>query len=779
MADRAEGTGQQPATHETWITCQPDSAAKATEDAPDTVASSQPTAVPAPRPVLVPGYEVLEELGRGGMGVVYKARQVGLNRLVALKMILAGEHASRDDLDRFRAEAEALARLHHPNIIQIYQIDDHEGRPFFSMEFVDGGSLATHLGDAPQPPDEAARMVATLARAVHAAHQAGIVHRDLKPGNILLQKPNSEIRNPKEDNPLHIGGETEGVPVSDFGFRISDLTPKVTDFGLAKRLEDAKGRTRSGDILGTPNYMAPEQAAGHVSQIGVATDIHALGVILYRLMTGRDAFGKDTLLDTLEQVRSQEPTVPRSIVPTLPRDLEVICLKCLRKRPTDRYASALELAEDLEHFLSGEPIRARPLSRSERLRRWVRRHPVWASLAGGIALLPLLLLAGLALFRDRTFKEEEVRTFTEKEIRGSASSLRRALFERVLHGRTPDGWVRNDLSRIDNLEHEPWSHAQTLCAAFRCPEATAKEVQDLLGGMELLRTGVKRIEADGIRFGWPPRSGMAYTQAEPILWASSAIVEALRRPGLLEGKRRADYEAFLRETHLILRACEPTEPDGGWQIVHRPHNPRLVNTYVNVLALQVLLDTRRAGLPWDGSEKKRDDLLARTARWLVATFDDNGEPPGWYKDNGPHDRILDGLTLQGYSVLLRSANESDFDLPAGIATYCREHLMKCRTRTMKSPDQAAYVSYLFKRHDGKDDHVRQNLSYLWYPWAVAACVDWIEYAGRHQVPAGEIEEVRRVLGHLVVDLEAQAVTSGETFVYITAERLYALCAVPR
>jgi WD40 repeat protein/tRNA A-37 threonylcarbamoyl transferase component Bud32 len=312
-------------------------------------------------------YELLEELGRGGMGVVYKARQSKLNRLVALKMILAGEYAGERDIARFRTEAEAVARFQHPNIVQIFEVGEHDGHPYFSLEFVDGGSLAQKLDGTPLPPQQAARLVETLARAMHAAHQAGVVHRDLKPANVLLT---------------------------------ADGTPKITDFGLAKKLDADTGQTQSGAIMGTPSYMAPEQAGGKSNEIGPAADTYALGAILYECLTGRPPFKASTPLDTVLQVVSDEPAPPRKLQSKTPRDLETICLKCLQKAPGKRYATAADLAEDLRRFQAQEPIQARPVGRLERGVKWAKRRPAVASLLAALMLAALGLVVGGAWFTN-------------------------------------------------------------------------------------------------------------------------------------------------------------------------------------------------------------------------------------------------------------------------------------------------------------------------------------------------------------------------------------------
>ncbi|HZT81702.1 MAG TPA: serine/threonine-protein kinase, partial [Gemmataceae bacterium] len=342
---------------------------------------------PAEPPPTVAGYELLSVLGRGAMGVVYKARQRGLNRLVALKMILSGEHAGAHELARFQAEAEAVAHLRHPNIVQIYEVGEEQGRPFFSLEFVEGSSLDRKVGGTPMPPLEAARMVLKLARAMDYAHKNNIIHRDLKPANVLLT-PDGE--------------------------------PKIGDFGLAKRIDEDAGQTRTGTVLGTPSYMAPEQAEGRLKEVGPLSDEYSLGAILYELLTGRPPFKGSTILDTLNQLRTLEPVPPIEFQPGVPRDLETICLKCLQKDPAKRYADCAALAEDLRRFLAGEPIAARPVSRTERLVRWGKRNPRVAALVGAVAALVLLWAASMSVLsvglkRQKDRADQNAREAREQE----------------------------------------------------------------------------------------------------------------------------------------------------------------------------------------------------------------------------------------------------------------------------------------------------------------------------------------------------------------------------
>jgi WD40 repeat protein len=330
----------------------------------ETLDSASSSAVPAGAavsPTRLGAYRILEEVGRGGMAVVYRARQDNPERVVALKVLLTGGHGGGERRARFRAEADTIARLRHPNIVQVFEAGEQDTLPFLVLEFCEGGSLARRLGGKPQPPRAAAALVAQLARAVEHAHGAGVIHRDLKPANVLLT---------------------------------ADGQPKVSDFGLAKA--ERPELTATGALLGTPSYMAPEQADGG-RQVGPAADVYALGAILYELLTGRPPFQGATALETLDLVRRQEPVPPRRLQPKVPLDLETICLKCLEKEPPKRYASASALADDLGRFGEGRPVQARPVGAAGRAWRWARRNPALAVTLAGVASLLLAVAVGVSV----------------------------------------------------------------------------------------------------------------------------------------------------------------------------------------------------------------------------------------------------------------------------------------------------------------------------------------------------------------------------------------------
>jgi WD40 repeat protein/tetratricopeptide (TPR) repeat protein len=401
----------------------------------------------------VPGYELIEVLGRGGMGVVYKARDRSLKRTVAVKMVRGGGHGDSSELARFRTEAEAVARLQHPNIVQIHEVGEAGGLPYCALEFVDGGNLSTRIGGKPLPPREAARIVESIARGVQLAHSRNVVHRDLKPSNILLT---------------------------------ADGVPKIADFGLARQLDMDSGATLAGAVLGTPSYMAPEQASGNAHDAGPLADIYAIGAILYECLTGAPPFVGKNAIETMDRVRTQPAAPPSRQQPGIPLDLETICLKCLRKEPEGRYASAAELADDLVRYLDGRPILGRPIGRLERSAKWVRRNPVLALAA--VVVVTTLLVSTIISYQkyrqaDTARKEEANRVIERDAALADATAARLKsqrmsaglAFDRALElcqaGKTADGllWIAEALN-VSPPEDEHFAQVvRTNLAAWRAP----------------------------------------------------------------------------------------------------------------------------------------------------------------------------------------------------------------------------------------------------------------------------------------------------------------------
>lgn len=399
----------------------------ALEPDPDTpqpvVEEELPQTTPLPTSMVVSrfgDYELLEELAQGGMGVVYKARQVKLDRLVVVKMLLLGQRASDEVVERFKREAQMAARLHHPNIVAIHEVGEVEGQPFFSMDYVPGKDLAKIVRERPLPAREAATYMEAAAEATHYAHQQGIIHRDIKPSNILVDSATNEVR--------------------------------VTDFGLAKRLDDESDLTLSGQVMGSPNHMAPELAAGHHRHASPASDVFSLGTVLYELLTGRPPFLADSLQATLLKIRDADPVAPRELNARIPRDLETICLKCLEKEPGARFGSAQELAEELGRFLRGEPIRTRPAGVLEKTWRWCHRKPALAGLAG--AIVALAVVSTVAAIRLAVAQRAQEREQYYAEIGLAKANIEEGNIDRALELL---------LHCPPRFRHWEWGHLLYLC----------------------------------------------------------------------------------------------------------------------------------------------------------------------------------------------------------------------------------------------------------------------------------------------------------------------------
>jgi serine/threonine-protein kinase len=489
-----------------------------------------PRAIPVPGEY-VGGFELIEELGRGGMGVVYRARQSKLDRIVALKMI-----RSRDDaeLARFRVESEAIARLQHANIVQLFEVGEHDGSPFFAMEYCAGGSLEQRLRGTALLPAEAAVIVASLARAMQAAHQQNVIHRDLKPANVMLA-----------------GG--------DAATPLSRLTPKVTDFGLARKLDDP-GLTQTGVIMGTPSYLAPEQAGGRSKEVGPAADIYALGAVLYECLTGRPPFRAATTLDTLAQVLDTDPVPPRQLNPAVPRDLETVCLKCLHKEPRRRYADAAALADDLDRYLAGRPVQARRVGLAERVLRWARRRPAAAGLSAAVVLLVSgATVAGWWYQQEqldqasRQAKEDVRKAYLTEEVTAALDRSEVGLNElhQALNRLLPDenhplavSVLLSDLRQWDvRVQSARATYLQARKLGDSNPEALAPEQKARL---EHLGTLVKQAEADY----------QIARQLDRIRLEAATVVDG----NFNAARAGPQYEkVFLEQLHLDLRNGSPSQ----------------------------------------------------------------------------------------------------------------------------------------------------------------------------------------------------------------------------
>jgi tetratricopeptide (TPR) repeat protein len=418
------------------------------------------------------------------MGVVFKARQVALDRLVALKTMLEGKLGREEGLDRFISEARVIARLQHPNIVQVYEISLLRDLPFFAMELVEGGNLATWLGGRPQPFRDAARLTRTLARAIHAAHEQGIVHRDLKPGNVLMAIPSARARSVSEGAAEALADAAGPDPI-----------PKITDFGLAKQLEGDSALTQSGVILGTPNYMAPEQARGRSRDVGPQADVYALGAILYEMLTGRPPHNAASPAETVLQLFQAEPLPPSRLRARLPRDLETICLKCLQKEPGRRYKTAAELADDLERFLNGASILARPAPWREQAWKWLRRHPRSATLAV-CAMALLLAFPAFLLYHDHDLREKlvEARQARDAEEHQRQRAEVEDLLQRGEAALTREDW-QAALLHLTHARERLGDEAALADLSERCEQLTARAARQREDRERLARFRAARDQA--------------------------------------------------------------------------------------------------------------------------------------------------------------------------------------------------------------------------------------------------------------------------------------------
>lgn len=489
-------------------------------------------------------YQLLEPIAKGGMGIVYKARQLKLNRIVAIKMILAGQFADRTDVERFYAEAAAAAALSHPHIVAIHEVGEVQGQHFFSMDFVEGQSLAAMVRENPLPPQRAAEYVKTIAETMQFAHDRGIVHRDLKPSNILVDQ---------------------------------QLRPLITDFGLAKQVSGQSQLTMSGAIIGTPSYMPPEQAAGDGARVGPGSDVYSTGAILYELLTGRPPFRAASPFETVRQVIETEPLSPRLVNPQVPKDLETICLKCLQKEPAQRYGSSAELASELGRYLQGEPIRARPISRVERLWRLCKRYPI-SAMAIALAVLSLViggafstvgyiqtsraLAAEKASFREQMNAVNELFTLVSEDtlldqpgmqpLRKELLQRAMAYYERFLQQRANDPAVQDELA----------SASYRLGLITETLESTEKALPRFLAARTwqqqlviLTPRDTQRLEAYGNTLN---ALGTAYVRQKAYGDARRFFDEAVVvRTQLVElAPQQSEYRRQLANTHMNLGLAE-------------------------------------------------------------------------------------------------------------------------------------------------------------------------------------------------------------------------------
>jgi serine/threonine protein kinase len=671
-------------------------------------------------------------------------------------MVLRGEYASTEELNRFQSEALVISRLQHPNIVQIYAVGAHNGNPFFALEYCRGGNLAQQLSVTNRmDPKAGARLVSTLARAVHTAHQSGIVHRDLKPSNILLT----------EDN-----------------------TPKIADFGLAKQLDRMLERTQSGTVVGTPNYMPPEQANGHIRAVGVRSDVYALGAILYEALTGQPPYNAPTAWETLHKVCKEELVPPRMLRPEIQDDLQAVILQCMEKDPEGRYATAKDLADDLDRWLCGDPVSVQRRNVLYRLKKRYRKHR--GKVVGGMIALILLLLFWICLADagigvpgsaqvQRWLDSQEISVFRpvapEAKIRAEAVTHRRILLQHLLKmSDSREGWFARPSEAPD-----PWTQMQGTVALFSCPD------QDHSHDAICIQALDRMFEPNGMfppfvtGYGWP-HSEDTYISAEPLAWSFLGIVKILARLD-----RQADVERTLLLQRLAqvqsaldnYRSRNRTSGKfiGGWNIFARQVEPEKANLYVTLLMCQGLLDLTQADLPWHDSRALRDSLLQESLTWLLQEFDGKG----WSNPSTVEKQFNDGITLQVLTVLLRAEAAGHRVLPDPILEQISRLLLESSNWELdhKSP---AVLIFIPIRNDVGDliPRAQRIMRPVWYAWAVHCSACWLQRCKRMNASHDEIVRTRRVLDRLILKLGKGAVEeSMHGYTYVSAETLIGLSAI--
>jgi serine/threonine protein kinase len=793
------------------------------EDCASRAEAAEPAGEPeesSPARRLLGEFQLLSELGRGGMGVVYRAWQPSLGRQVAVKKLLHGGDPRMEA--RFQREIRALGKVEHPNLVKVFTSGADGDQWFYAMELVEGATLAavcTRLqsratdvtavdlrtwqdnlseacaearraerpcgpeaadlsrgADAP-PADVLTRSLLTagptyieqvvelmrqVAKAAHALHEAGVIHRDIKPGNILVTPDGSQA--------------------------------VLMDLGLAQLADEAEGAlTHTRQFVGTLRYASPQQVLA-VARLDRRTDIYSLGATLWELLTLRPLYGATEGTpppELMERIQRRDPEPVRRFNRRVPRDLEAIVLRCLEKDPARRYATARELADDLRRFRSGQPVQARRRTWGYVLGKYLHRHRAAAVLAGAAALAlaaAYLLLAdagaglpggepardlldhyGASVFRP---------VARDADVRRASAALRRELFDVLKQSRSPGGWFPRELRSPDEHQ-EVWTHCQSLYAVLRTPEASKEELHDLLPALDLPFEPGRPVEVNGVKYGWlarPPEE--QYTVAEAALWTAAALAAALGRPRLLEGEARQAALDHYRYTQEVLRTYRPDEA-GGWNMHPNQQDPGDHSPYTTALALLALLEARRAGLAWEGSAGRRDELLRAAAQWLVDAYDAAGDPPGWHVKGLSTYRVFDGLTLQVYTLLLRAREEADFPVPREVLDNIPRHLEHCTGRGLDFEGMVAKPTVPYTDHTGQARFGKESITFLWYPWAIACSAQWLQSADGQGASWRDRLRVRRALAHLVVGLGPDGVTQARSdWTFFCSEMLLGLETIP-